>query len=312
MRLGLETFSYHLAFRAGTINILTFIERCVSLGLDGVQLNTGHMDAFLHEDSGRVRKVRELAAGNNLFVEVDARGTDPGHLANRLRLCRDLGADTLRTYASCGGDLAEELARAPAHLRSMIPMCQEFGIRIALENHEYETSQEIVEIVQQVDSEWVGTHVDTGNSMMVWEEPVDAVRAMAPLAVSTHFKDHIVIMEDGQPLVLATTLGRGNIDCREVLRILAADSSLERLVIEDCYGYSAPFRRPEAEGAGGRLGEGAFRLVEGPLDPTWALLHPREAAPEEMKKFITWQEASVIRSVDFVKGLMAESAKTGQ
>ena len=306
MRLGLETFSYHLAFRAGTMNVLTFIERCVSLGLEGVQLNTGHMDDFLREDTRRVRQIRELAAGNNLFVEVDTRGTDPGPLADRLRLCRDLGADVLRTYASCGGDLAEELACAPDQLRSLIPMCEELGIRIALENHEYETSSEIVEIVQQVDNEWVGTHVDTGNSMLVWEEPVNAVRAMAPLAVSTHFKDHIVIMEDGQPLVLATTLGRGNIDCRECLRILATDSSLDRLVIEDCYGYSAPFRRPEVEGAGGRLGEGSFRVVDGPLDPTWALLHPREAPPEEMKKYITWQEASVIRSIDFVKGLLKE------
>ncbi|MCK5802449.1 MAG: sugar phosphate isomerase/epimerase, partial [Lentisphaeria bacterium] len=240
MRLGLETFSYHLAFSAGTIDIFDFIERCALLELDGVQLNMGHLRAFLRADGGRAREIREMAVAEGLFVEVDSRGTDPAHLARMLRLCKDLGADVLRTYASCGGDLAQELAQAPDHLRAVEPICRDLGIRIALENHEYETSQDILGIVEQVDSEWIGAHVDTGNSMMVWEEPTAAVRAMAPVAFSTHFKDHIVIVKDGEPLVVGVTLGRGSIDCHECFRILAEESPLDRLIIEVCYGYSAP------------------------------------------------------------------------
>lgn len=304
MRIGLETFSYHLAFSAAKMDLFAYIERCVSLGLDGVQLNMGHIEPFLRADSGCAREVREMAVAEGLFVEVDSRGTDPAHLANMLRLCKDLGADVLRTYASCGGDLAQELGQASAHLRAVVPMCRDYGIRIALENHEYETAQDVLEIVHRVDSEWVGTHVDTGNSMMVWEEPTAAVRAMASLAISTHFKDHIVIVEDGLPLVVGVTLGRGSIDCRECLRILAEESPLDRLIIEVCYGYSAPFRRPQAQGAGGRLGEGVFRVVEGPHDPARVMPHPYRASPEEFRQLIAWQEESVIQSVDYVKGLI--------
>ncbi|PIX38591.1 MAG: sugar phosphate isomerase/epimerase [Armatimonadetes bacterium CG_4_8_14_3_um_filter_58_9] len=306
MLLGLETFSFHLAFSAGEMDIPAYIERCASLGLDGVQLNMGHLGPFLRADSGRVRQVREMAAARGLFVEVDSRGTDPAHLANMLRLCRDLGADVLRTYVSCGGDIAQELAQAPDHLRAVVPMCRDLGIRIALENHEYETSQDILKVVRRVGSEWVGAHVDTGNSMMVWEEPVAAVRAMAPFAVSTHFKDHVVVVENGHPLVVGIALGRGSIDCRECFCILAEDSHLDRLVIEVCYGYSAPFRCSQTRGAGGRLGEGAFRVAKEPLDPSWVVSHTEGASSETLRQLIAWQDESVIHSVDYVKRLNAE------
>ena len=306
MLLGLETFSYHLAFSAGKMDVFTYVERCAALGLDGVQLNVGHLDPSLLADNGRVRELRDVMAARGLFVEVDASGTDPMHLANMLRLSRDLGADVLRTYVSCGGDFSRELAQAPRQLRAVVPMCRDFGIRIALENHEHETSQDVLDIVHRVDSECVGTHVDTGNSMMVWEEPTDAVRAMAPLAVSTHFKDHIVVVEEGHPLVVGVTLGRGSIDCLECFRILAEESPLDRLIIEVCYGYSASFRRPQAQGAGGRLGEGTFRVVDGPLDPALAVSHPERVAPQELQQLVTWQEQSVLQSIEYVRSLNAE------
>ena len=302
MLLGMETFSYHLAFGAG-MDIPRFIERCAELGLDGVQLNMGQLGPFLGGDSGRARQVRERAAALGLFVELDTRGTDPAHLAEMLRLCHAIGGDVLRTYVSCGGDLAQELDQAPAHLKAVVPICRDLGIRIAVENHEYETSQEVLTMVRRVESEWVGTHVDTGNSMMVWEDPVAAVRAAAPLAVSSHFKDHVVIVEEGQPLVVGVTLGTGSADCRECFRILAQESPLQRLVIEVCYGYSAPFRRPQEQGAGGRLGAGAFRVVEGPHDPAWIAPCLRNASPEELRQLIAWQEEAVVQSVAYVKGL---------
>jgi sugar phosphate isomerase/epimerase len=307
MLLGLETFSYHLAFGMGAMDIPGFIERCATFGLDGVQLNMGHLGPFLARDRHREQQVREMIAGLGLFVEIDSRGTDPKHLTNMLRLCHALGADVLRTYVSCGGDLAQELAQAPGHLRAVLPMCQDLGVRIAVENHEYETSQDILEIVRQVDSPWVGTHVDTGNSMMVWEDPVAAVRAMAPRAVSTHFKDHVVIVDDGLPLVVGVTLGTGSIDCPECFRILAEESPLNRLVIEVCYGYSAPFRRPDAAGAGGRLGAGAFRVAEGPFEPSWVLPYPERASPAERSRLVAWQEESVVQSVAYVKRLNESS-----
>ena len=305
MRLGLETFSYHLAFHFGAMDIFRFMQLTGELALDGVQININE-GGGLHlggEDPGRLRDVRAMAAELGLFVEVDSRGTDPEHLTRKLHLCRALGADVLRTYVSVGGDLGRELARAPEDLRRVLPLCADFGVRIAVENHEYETSSDLLEIVRRVDSPHVGLLVDTGNSMMVWEDPVGAVRAMAPHAVSSHFKDHVVIEEAGRPLIVGVPIGRGSIDCAECFRILSQESPLQRINIEVCYGYSAPFRRPEAQGAGGRLGAGAFRVAGGEPDPACILPHPLRAAGIEREQLLEWESRAVQQSVATVKQL---------
>ena len=118
MLLGLETFSYHLWFSEGRMDVFRYIERCAELGLDGVQINVngrnfGHLGG---NDPGRLREIRELVEHHGMFIEIDSRGTDPEHLRAMLKLCEALGADVLRTYASCGGELACELAEAPEHL----------------------------------------------------------------------------------------------------------------------------------------------------------------------------------------------------
>ena len=319
MLLGMETFSYHLSFQAGKMDVFDFIERCAEFGLDGVQLNTegpgpGHLGG--HE-LGHLREVRIMTQDLGLFVEIDTQGTDPEHLAKMLSICEAVGADVLRLYVSCGGDLTQELSQAPVHLRQVLPMCAEMGVRIGVENHEYETAEDVLNIVRQVDSEWVGTHVDVGNSMMVWEDPVAAVAALAPYAVSSHFKDHIIIIADEEPLVVGVTLGTGNIDCGECFRILAEESPLGRIIIEVCYAYSAPFRRPQEEGAGGRLGEGAFRIAEGPFDPSWVppsvsqvsvshqwwLTLGDRPASAQRDRMIQWEHDAVVESVAFVKKL---------
>lgn len=304
MLLGLETFSYHHWFSAGRMDVFAFIERCAALGLAGVQLNVngpnlGHLGG---NAPGRLREVRQLARQYGMFVEIDSRGTEPAHLTTMLQLCRAVGAEVLRTYASCGGDLARELAAAPGRLRQVLPVCADLGVRIAVENHEYETSAQILDVVGQVDSPWVGTHVDTGNSMMVWEDPVAAVTALAPLAVSSHFKDHLVLVAD-EPLVVGVTLGTGSIDCAECFRVLARQSPLERLIIEVCYGYSAPFRCPPEQGAGGKLGEGAFRVARGPFDPAQVLLSYGAVETYPLEQLLEWQEQSVVESVAFVQQL---------
>jgi hypothetical protein len=44
---------------------------------------------------------------------------------------------------------------------------------------------------------------------MVWEEPLEAVKNMASYAVSSHFKDQMVIRLDDQPMIVGTPLGQG-------------------------------------------------------------------------------------------------------
>lgn len=312
MQLGLETFSYHLAFAWGEMDVFDFTRRTRDLGLDGVQLHWRH---FRDADRERLAELRRLAESLDLYVEVDTPFFELEHLRQMLGVCAALGAGVLRTYVStpilidgerqrdyAARELPRQLQAAPALLRQLVPLCAELGVRIGVENHEYETAADVQRIIAAVDSEWIGVLVDNGNSMMVWEDPSAATRVLAPAAVSTHFKDHLVLVEDDEPIVVGVPLGRGSIDLGESFRILAA-SSLERINIEVCYAYRAPFRRPQNEGAGARLGEGAFRVSPPPYDPAVIAPHPLPAAASERARLLAWQEQAVIDSVAMAKEL---------
>jgi len=45
-----------------------------------------------------------------------------------------------------------------------------------------------------------------------WEEPVEAVRKLAPFAFTTHFKDHIIIKDGDVYKVCGFPAGKDNID----------------------------------------------------------------------------------------------------
>ena len=284
MQLGLESFSYHLAFTMGRMDIFDFIQRTAQLGLDGIQINVvrgknwGHLGG---NDSTHFAKVRAMAKDLDFFIEIDTRGTDPVHLFKALDVCHALGAEVLRTYVSLGGDLATELRQAKENIRQVVPRAKELGIRIALENHEYETSNDMVRLLKCIDSPQVGLLVDIGNSMMVLEDPLSATRTMAPYAISTHFKDHIVIDSDESSRVVGVPIGKGNIDIETCFRNLVAKSSLTRINIEESYGYSAPFRVPPPEGKDLNLLGAAFRKYPMPHDPAVIAPYLSESIPSD-------------------------------
>jgi hypothetical protein len=110
------------------------------------------------------------------------------------------------------------------------------------------------------------------------------------------------------PWVVGVPLGRGSIDLAACYRLLAGQTALTRLCIEVCYGYRAPFRRPEAQGEGGRLGAGAFRVVPPPHDPACIAPYPNYQNPAALppakgEEFPRWCDRAVVESVAYVREL---------
>lgn len=272
MRFGLETESCHLLFQHHKMDVFSFIRKTWELGLEGVQLNI-IPDLNLHPELGvlasadnqYLHRIREDIERYNLYCEVDTRFCDQKHLAPALRIANELGADVVRTYVSNGKFNPERMALAPDHLKEIVPLLKKYRIKLALENHEHETSAEIINIIKQVNSIWVGALCDIGNSMMAWEDPVEAVEALAPYTYSTHFKDHIITLHDGEPVVCGVPIGEGSIDVERCYQILVDKSPITRINIENCYPYCARFARPKGTGGVTEF-TGAFEIKQ-PIFP---------------------------------------------
>ena len=102
--------------------------------------------------------------------------------------------------------------------------------------------------------------------MMAWEDPVEAVRNLAPYAYTTHFKDHIIVQDGDDYRVCGVPVGTGNIDLDECFKILVEESPLTRINIEMCFPYCTKFRREPGAGGIDKVGEGAFKVEQPPYD----------------------------------------------
>ncbi len=311
MKLGLETESFHYLFQNGKMDIFDFIRKTAELGLDGVMINIiydknldPNWGTLGSDDTEHLEKVRKEIEKYNLYAEIDTKGTDPEHLAKVIDVAHKIGADVIRTYICFGEYDPEKLEKAPGDIKQIVQLLKKYRIKLAVENHEEETTDEIIKIIKEVDNYWVGAHCDIGNSMMAWEDPIEAVRKLAPYAFTTHFKDHIIIEEDGEYKVCGVPAGDGNIDLDECFRILVEESRLERINIEMCYPYIAQFKREPGAGGVYEVGEGAFKVENPPFDPNVIKPSQYYYPPEELlEELIEEQIKGIEKGIEYTKAL---------
>ncbi|QEK13067.1 sugar phosphate isomerase/epimerase [Crassaminicella thermophila] len=311
MKIGLETESYHLHFQNGRMDIFDFIRKTAALGLDGVMINIIH-DKNLDPDWGtlgsadpeHLEKVKNEIQRYGLFAEIDTRGVEPKKLTKVIEVAHKIGADVIRTYISCGDNLQEEIRCAPEQIKEVLSLLSKYRIKLAIENHEYETADEIIDIIKKVGSPWVGATCDTGNGMMAWEEPIDTIKKLAPYTFTTHFKDHIIIYDEGEYKVCGTAVGSGNIDTEECFKLLVENTTLTRINIEMCHPYVATFKKEKGVGGVYEVGQGAFKVEKPPIDPSFVKPSQYYYPPEEaLEKMIKYQAEEVEKSVKYVLAL---------
>lgn len=293
MKIGLETESYHLFFQHGKMDIFDFIKKTAELGLEGVMINIikdknldPNWGTLGSDEPQHLQRVKEEILKYNLYAEIDTKGTDPQHLEKVIKVAHKIGADVIRTYCCMGTYDKKLLKEAPENIRKILPLLKKYRIKLAVENHEEETSDDVIKVIKAVNSQWVGAHCDVGNSMMAWEDPVEAVRKLAPYAFTTHFKDHIVIKDGEEYKVCGVPAGTGNIDIETCFKILVEESTLSRINIEMCYPYIASFKREPGTGGVYKVGEGAFKVEKEPFNRDIIqpkdYYYPKEELLEEM------------------------------
>lgn len=314
MKLGLETESYHLFFQQGAMDIFGFISKANELGLDGVEINI-IPDEGLHPEFGvlssdfpeYLKKVRSAIEAHGLYCEIDTRFTTPKAINKAVEIASALNADVIRTYMFRRGEYAPAAyPKIVEQLKSLIPLLKKHRIRLAIENHEDETADEIIDIVKAVDSVWVGAHCDIGNGMMAWEEPIDTVSKLAPYAYSTHFKDHIVTLNGNELVVCGVPVGEGSIDIDACFKTLVDCSGVTRINIETCFPYASRFARPKGTGGVNEL-KGTFAVKPAPFDKTkitpLEYYYPEKISQTLLNELMDAQEQCVQVSVQTLKNL---------
>ena len=161
-------------------------------------------------------------------------------LKKTIPMAREVGTQLMRIVA-CSmvhvNEPHEPLVRNSIRmLREAIEVAKGYDVTLALENHIDFTSGEILQILEGVDSENLKVNFDTGNSLRLYEDPVEACRNVAPYVVATHTKD-ITVRRGGSPAERflwwpSCTVGTGLVDIPALTKVLDEAGFTGSLAVE--------------------------------------------------------------------------------
>ena len=257
MKLGLHTYTLHLWGlgqnwgiqadpRPKVMTLLELMDKAAEWGLDGLHITGCDLET---KDDDRLNQVRKAAESRQLYLEYnfsrdeefDPRLTDT--LEEGITIARKIGADLAKfsldirrprpLYGSCfHPKVMRQLCDIYDEILTVLPLLEETGIRLALENHTETFADEVIWLIKQVNHPLVGACVDTVNSMGVLENPETAVKKLAPYAFSNHFCDHKLSRDQFGIRFHGVALGDGDIDCFKTYNIIRELSPTDRITFE--------------------------------------------------------------------------------
>lgn len=217
---------------------LDMMELAKEYRLEGVEFALSALvpsfDGALIESGAGAQDWRSLLAQYDLKVIADYGAildNDAEHLKAYLKTASNAGAKVVRAVLShllCGDRRRMEggwLAfrdRLAERLREVIPLAEELGVCLAVENHQDATSDDLNWLAEQVGhSSSFGVTLDTGNPLAVAEEPVAYTERIAPLVRHIHAKDYKIYgCAEGYRLVRCAA-GTGAVPFREMFEVVA-------------------------------------------------------------------------------------------
>lgn len=219
--MGIVQYSFSRSEK--TKSALDFLEYCHSLGAGGVQVT---LDSTAPEYAAKIRRrCEELGMYFEAILPLP-QTVGLAEFEQRVIAAKQAGALCLRsaclptrryeTFSSLD-DWRKFTAESRKRIGIVLPILERQKIPLGIENHKDWTADELVVLLNEFGSEWLGACIDTGNNIALLDEPLELVEKLAPYAVSTHLKD-IAVEEYADGFRLAEVpLGKGALDLKRMV-----------------------------------------------------------------------------------------------
>lgn len=200
---------------------IDFMNHCHQIGAGGIQVGVnGWQNDF-------AKKVRDQRENLGMYLEgsigLPKRKEEVPAFDSEVKAAKEAGAKVLRTACLSGRRYENFLSadefqafksQAIQSIRLAIPVLEKHKMRLAVENHKDWKAAELVAIIRDVNSEWLGVTLDFGNNISLLEDPNEVIETLAPLAFSTHIKDMGVKKYADGFLLSEVPLGEGIVDLK--------------------------------------------------------------------------------------------------
>ena len=222
MSTGVCAYSFNTGYDAYQL-----MDMAVENGLSGVEFPPDSCLPDLSPET--LQKARAYAEERNLFIVTDGGQVELEMFKRLIPAANALGSATLRVVMSgvLGGDRRPLSGRWRAHLkecrdilRGALPLADDHGVSIALENHSDATSHDMLWMCEVLDSNYIGITLDVGNVLAVCEEPLGYTERLMPHLRNIHLKDYTLHPTEEGYRMARCALGQGVVDFPNLLSMI--------------------------------------------------------------------------------------------
>lgn len=255
MKVGIDSYCYHRFFGevypdqkppAKNMTMQDFLKRAKELKVDGVSLESCFFpstdEAFFKDLKAQLDEYkfdRVYAWGHPDGLERGQNWTAYDEMVASVPRAKAIGADVMRVVGSSlmfrhepHGPQIKALIKM---FKKAVKVAKDYGVKMAVENHIDFTADEILQLLEGVDSEYFGLNFDTGNFLRLLDNPVKGMEKLAPHVLATHVKD---LMPDKNfsptdwHFFAGVPVGKGLIDNEKLAKLLAKANFKGFLAVE--------------------------------------------------------------------------------
>ena len=296
------------------LNALNLMKHCQKIGAGGVQAMVSGWD----EDF--VKMLRSESDQGGMYLEgsigLPKDEGDVERFEREIKIAKEAGVSIFRTVCLNGRryenfDSKNQFAEFKAHAIHSLELAEKVvrkhQVKLAVENHKDWKAAELVEILENLGSEWVGATVDFGNNVSLLEDPNEVIETLAPYAFSTHVKDMGVKEYEEGFLLSEVPLGEGIVDLKKGMDLCKKHNpsihfSLEMITRDPLQipcltdHYWATFDNPSAVEFAQHLAMIRKHEFEGKLPETSPLTTDEKLALEEehVKKSLSYSKNNLL------------------
>ena len=244
MKIGIDSYCFHRFFGevypdqdapGRKMTLTDFLDIAKGMGVDGVSLETCFFESleepYLKEVNAQLDEYgfdRVFAWGHPDGLEG---GKNPEEFASMKRLipfAKTIGADVMRVTGSSllfrHENHQEQIDRLVGQFKEAVKIAEDSGVCLAMENHIDFTADEMLQLMERVDSKSFGVNFDTGNFVRLLDDPVEGMKKLAKYTMAVHLKDMQINPQEAKItdwfFFSGVPVGQGFIDNQALVNIL--------------------------------------------------------------------------------------------
>jgi sugar phosphate isomerase/epimerase len=243
LKIGVDSYCFHRLFgevyphqykKETPFNMEDFLEYSHQVGVNGVSLESCFFPEFTPAYLAKVKGWLDEYGFDRVYAWGHPDGLEGGKsqsefesMIEHIQYAKAIGADVMRVVGSSLMFRFEphelQLKKLAAMFKIAVKEAEKHGVKMAIENHIDYNSDEILWLVEEVNSPFFGINFDSGNFLRVMDDPVKAMQKLAPYVMATHIKDMLPVRGipvDEWYFFSCVPTGQGLIDNQKIAQLL--------------------------------------------------------------------------------------------